>query len=298
MAKPAENDGHRPMTMRRIWRGALCYTFLGAVIGLGTAWMAAIGVDVADGTYTFGYYPRGSEGWLAAIEQSVGATRIFRVRMSHEAYQEECGQVEAPEDAWAAAVQPLTGEAFTELVPSWSEVRRTPRVMGEREMGPEYSLEDARGWPFLALRCSLDPESRYWKDRINAGRPLPQGAVVQTDRMIWPGADGFTLVIAFAPGDCVRHGILVRPGSKPRVGVGEHQLRLLPLKPIWRGFMANTLFYGLACWCAVMTVRWLRRHRRLLRGCCPECGYPIGTSARCSECGSPLTPLPGKESPG
>lgn len=161
-------------------------------------------------------------------------------------------------------------------------------MTGEREQEPEYSLEDARGWPFLALRCSFDPESHYWKERINAGRRPPQGGTVQADRMIWSGADGATLVIALAPGDCVRHGILLRTGSKPHVSVGEHQLRLLPLKPIWRGLIANTSFYALVGWCGVMMVRWLRRHRRLLRGCCPECGYPMGSSARCSECGSRL----------
>lgn len=138
-------------------------------------------------------------------------------------------------------------------------------MTGEREQEPEYSLEDARGWPFLALRCSFDPESHYWKERINAGRRPPQGGTVQADRMIWSGADGATLVIALAPGDCVRHGILLRTGSKPHVSVGEHQLRLLPLKPIWRGLIANTSFYALVGWCGVMMVRWLRRHRRLLR---------------------------------
>ncbi len=58
----------------------------------------------------------------------------------------------------------------------------------------------------------------------------------------------------------------------------------LPLRPIWLGFIGNTLFYaGLLCLPFVV-----RRFVRVRRGLCPKCVYPIGESAVCSECGKAL----------
>ena len=65
----------------------------------------------------------------------------------------------------------------------------------------------------------------------------------------------------------------------------------LPLRPIWPGFAINTLFYA-----AILRGGWLlfaapfavRRRRRIKRGLCPACAYPIGTSEVCTECGKPV----------
>ena len=65
-----------------------------------------------------------------------------------------------------------------------------------------------------------------------------------------------------------------------------------PIRPIWTGFVVNTTFYGLVLWgiFAIVTGvprRWLR-HRRIKRGQCPACAYPVGTSEVCTECGAAL----------
>ncbi len=58
----------------------------------------------------------------------------------------------------------------------------------------------------------------------------------------------------------------------------------LPLRPIWPAFAVNTLFYAALLWSPFA----LRRIIRVKRGLCPACGYPMGESAVCSECGKAL----------
>ena len=65
----------------------------------------------------------------------------------------------------------------------------------------------------------------------------------------------------------------------------QHRRLLLPLLPIWFGFAANTLFYGLLLWLPICGPYVLRQFIRRRRGLCPACAYPISESEVCSECG-------------
>jgi hypothetical protein len=56
------------------------------------------------------------------------------------------------------------------------------------------------------------------------------------------------------------------------------------------GLVLNPLVLGFGAWC-VLVLPWLlmkstRRGLRRRRNCCLECGYPIGTSPMCTECGA------------
>jgi hypothetical protein len=64
----------------------------------------------------------------------------------------------------------------------------------------------------------------------------------------------------------------------------------LPIRPIWPGFAINTLFYGGILWLLFAAPVALRRWRRVRRGLCPACAYPVGESAVCTECGAAVTP--------
>ena len=59
-----------------------------------------------------------------------------------------------------------------------------------------------------------------------------------------------------------------------------------PWKPMWPGFAANTMLYSLVIVTTCLAARAFRRARRRRRGLCVECGYPVGVSEACSECGS------------
>ncbi len=63
---------------------------------------------------------------------------------------------------------------------------------------------------------------------------------------------------------------------------------LVPARPLWPGFTVNTLFYAAILWLLMSRLIALRRHRRIRRGLCGACAYPMGESCACSECGIAL----------
>lgn len=72
----------------------------------------------------------------------------------------------------------------------------------------------------------------------------------------------------------------------------DHSRQFLPIAPSWPGFAINTVFYSGACWLLLAAPLALRRRRRIKRGLCPRCKYPVGTSPVCTECGKPVKPKP------
>ncbi len=62
----------------------------------------------------------------------------------------------------------------------------------------------------------------------------------------------------------------------------------LLIRPIWPGFLANTVFYATVLWLLISCPFTLRRFLRLRRGLCPKCAYPMGGSSVCTECGCGL----------
>ena len=64
-----------------------------------------------------------------------------------------------------------------------------------------------------------------------------------------------------------------------------------PTRPLWPGFAINTIFYAGILWllfAAPGITRKLRRQRRIKRGLCPACSYPVGSSNVCTECGKSI----------
>ena len=84
-------------------------------------------------------------------------------------------------------------------------------------------------------------------------------------------------------------------GGQPKAGwllitqwERRHQSVVFPLRPLWPGFAVNTLFYAGVLWLLIPGPFVLRRFVRVKRGRCVKCGYPMGESAVCSECGKAL----------
>ncbi len=81
-------------------------------------------------------------------------------------------------------------------------------------------------------------------------------------------------------------GLVLRDTTKG----GWHELpAILPLRPIWPGFVLNTLLYAVMVGIAVEGWRRLRRFGRLAR--CPACAYPASGLDRSPECGGQLNQL-------
>ena len=68
----------------------------------------------------------------------------------------------------------------------------------------------------------------------------------------------------------------------------EARYRPLPYRPLWPGFAVNTLLYAAILWLLIPGPFALRRFIRRRRGLCPGCGYPMGDSNVCTECGMAL----------
>ena len=58
-----------------------------------------------------------------------------------------------------------------------------------------------------------------------------------------------------------------------------------------RGFAIDTLFYAVILWLLFAGPFAFRRWRRIKRGLCPACAYPVGASDLCTECGKPVRAL-------
>jgi hypothetical protein len=83
----------------------------------------------------------------------------------------------------------------------------------------------------------------------------------------------------------------------------------LPFGIYWPGFAINTFFYAATLWLLFAAPGRVRRWRRIRRGMCVKCAYPVGASDVCTECGDhvnekmrargsmglppPATPAPG-----
>lgn len=71
-----------------------------------------------------------------------------------------------------------------------------------------------------------------------------------------------------------------------RRGIRVTEVRALPLRPVWAGFLGNSLLFAASMYLFGWTAFRGRRLVRSRRGRCASCGYPIGTSRICSECGA------------
>lgn len=70
------------------------------------------------------------------------------------------------------------------------------------------------------------------------------------------------------------------------VTIGNSDVYELPLRPIWPGFLINTLLFT-ALWAAALPLpRLLRNSIRRANGLCICCRYPVSELERCPECGT------------
>jgi hypothetical protein len=145
-------------------------------------------------------------------------------------------------------------------IPGWADWFLSDAALAELQSGNSRRQRyvEAAGWPCLGISGSFLIE---WEASSQTS------TVVQRD---W--------------------GIL----SPPRPGRWMNNAglsRLLPLRPIWPGFAINTLFYSGVLWGGWLLLAApfaLRRRRRIKRGLCPACAYPVGGSDVCTECGKPV----------
>jgi hypothetical protein len=145
-------------------------------------------------------------------------------------------------------------------VPRWAGLSEPSAefLAGEREI--ERTLVDARGWPMLSL----------WHV------PFEFAMIRVPDKSLTHvGRGGLAL------------GLPAWNNPAP-FSSWPSERRALPRRIIPLGFLGNTLFYAAILWALCAAPLALRRRRRITRGLCPKCAYPVGASEVCSECGGAL----------
>ena len=139
-----------------------------------------------------------------------------------------------------------------ELCPAWSMLAQQPPPLDD-DLFPEvwrFWFEQSCGWPFRSMA-----------GRIELADDL--SSIVSTHWVMTPdSSDSFSFATS----------------------------RLLPLRPIWPCFAMNTAAYGTLAWILLRGPFAVRRIIRRFRDRCPQCGYPIATASRCTECGRSVRP--------
>lgn len=108
----------------------------------------------------------------------------------------------------------------------------------------------------------------------------------------WWRGDGWPLLAMSAEARWVSHDAISLssrnvagiPIDSTQVRAGD-AVRILPLQPIWSGFVINTVLYA-SLWFALFSTGDMRSGLRRIRGRCVHCGYKLlPEQTRCSECG-------------
>ena len=157
-------------------------------------------------------------------------------------------------------------------IPNWdvAVISRAGALMIDAEaseaMKREGPLDQARipRWSLTAL-----PPSRFHLDQEPSIQEIAYG---------WP------LISAFSRDGWISRG----EGGLVIPWFSKYDKRTLPLRPIFPGFAIDTIFYAAMLWLPFAAFGRIRRRRRIKRGLCPACAYPIGESGVCTECGKPI----------
>ena len=160
---------------------------------------------------------------------------------------------------WKGRVQQFVSPTDdpNELLPGWTGLIAPTQAYESGKYQFEYRSVDLRGWPMRSLWLEYTGHS-------SSGVLDVQGGLV-------------TSALRMSP----------RSG-KPLTRSGQSFPVALPLRPLWPGFALNTLFYAVVLWLLAGGSFALRRFWRVQQGFCPKCGYPMGESSVCTECGCGL----------
>ena len=287
--------------MRKTFYNAVFALLSGAVAVVSVAWSSAAWVDLepmAVARITPTEYT--GKGFRTITRQRLSRLRIACVASSEEDDDRMSNFLAdiLPEDEYAS------GPLDESLPPSWEAVLdRTAKVSlvvmyaqlqysmvvdeaaqsdqlsvdlpgwYERDIGYDEAqqafwmiqIDDAHGWPFLALRSRLRlapvaAREGNQADQLEYGIQLPLGRETTYD--FWSA-------------------------SPPWPNAPWSGWRALPLRPIWAGFVADVLFWAVTLWAVVVGPFEMRQHLRKHRGRCPQCAYNLrgDLSQGCPECG-------------
>ena len=203
-----------------------------------------------------------------------------------------------------------TGEIFEAFGSSIQENWRHPHFPGDKHYAFLYEKGDVRGWGWtrsvlcahcLIVACGGDP-SRHDAEISILETGFPFTAFQGEYHEIFSDApffvDAWTTRAHTIPRSSLHCLNWNPPGTKAiparwnrqtiRWGNPFYRWEFLPLRPLWAGFITNSLLWAFSLWLLLHGRFVFRRYRRIKHGLCPACTYPAGVNPRCTECGTPL----------
>lgn len=256
----------------KVLRGTLPLTvifLIGAGITVGVAWYLAVNINV-------GAYPVGAVMFKSTHDtffptmtlwRHAGAERVLSLH-TYGGSMVPDGDFETSVDLFVPKAEPPV------RYPTWSREGNGGASIPSGAASSDTVVEDARGWPYFALRCSF-----HLRGGVNRGARSGRTA----REIFWQHKGDACFGASLGSGGIP---LATSDGQPDMIG---RTARALPLIPIWPGFLANTMIfsapllvpYGL--WWAVHLIR---RRKRRRRGCCLECGHQlIAGQFTCPECG-------------
>ena len=227
---------------------AAVFLLAGAVVNVAVAWGCAVWVDVGSPDWEYG--SRYVSRWRHAEEADTAS--VFAGEQLSVRRWKRAGATLISVERDRRDLGSRGGRTPEQLYPTWVDFKVSDQYTSGLTNFYHRWL-DGRGWPRLSMWYELEVR------------------------------DGTHLQVTG-----IRGGIQV---SLPQRIYRVHPLlhgTALPLLPIWPGFAVNTIFYATTLWLLACGLLAMRRLVRLKRGLCPACGYPMGKSSVCSECGKAL----------
>lgn len=156
--------------------------------------------------------------------------------------------------------EPDADDITPERLPPWSSAR--DHLTRQRPLPPGIGTrtirQEAHGWPARALLATLTIDHTAAHDPLKP----PQPATVTLS-----GALSFDATFTTN-----------RPPTPPT------RETLIPLAPLWPGFIANTAAFALPIYIALVAPRALRDRNRRTHARCRRCNYQLDDLDRCPEC--------------
>ena len=144
---------------------------------------------------------------------------------------------------------------LSEVIPLWGEYAY-PSDNGFNA-GRAIRTIDVRGWPLLSM----------WTGREERNTEnIPSGISSNTHQII----AGYRIQRKYM-----------------KTNSGKPEILVMPLRPLWQGFTANTIFYAALFWLLIPGPFIFRRLIRRKRGLCVKCAYDLRGAEHeaCPECG-------------
>ena len=103
--------------------------------------------------------------------------------------------------------------------------------------------------------------------------------------MLWSIECGWPMVCVGGERWYEHRGVTATPVQYSGMKLG---ILRLPSRLLWAGLIVNAVLFAAATLVVWTLPQLILRAVRRRRGQCPQCGYPVGVSPVCTECGTPV----------